>query len=86
MKFKITVMMCSMFVAGVANAECPASLQQQDMVKCQAIEKSGIDYQQWKQAQNSMSSDAAVSPITGEDVRGVTPAAGKANIKSKVAQ
>jgi hypothetical protein len=75
MKAKILVLLCGMFVAGLASAECPTSLSEAEYADCMDIESSGINYQEWKQNQNDMANDSTISPTTGEDVRDIAPAA-----------
>ena len=77
MKANLLVLFCGICAAGLANAECPANLDNYEMVKCQDIEKSGVSYQQWLEDQKKMAEDSTVSPITGKDIRTVAPAAGK---------
>ena len=78
MKTKIIVMLCGLFVTGLANAECPASLDKNELIKCQEIEKTGANYQKWQETQKEVADKAKMSPITGEDVTKIAPAAGKA--------
>lgn len=85
MKTKIIVMLCGLFVTGIANAECPASLDKNELIKCQDIEKTGANYQQWQKTQMEGADQAKISPITGEDVTKIAPAAGKA-VESKPAK
>jgi len=76
MKSKIIVMLCGLFLSGLANAECPASLAKDELVKCQSIEKTGITYQEWQAIQKDVVDKSMVSPVTGEDIRSTAPAAG----------
>jgi len=84
MKQKMIVMLCALFVTGVANAECPASLSKAEMAQCKDIESSGVSYQQWKKDHKEMAEGSTKSPITGEDVRKVAPAAGAEKSGSKM--
>lgn len=86
MKTNILVMLCGLCVTGIANAECPSSLNKEELSKCQGIEKSGVNYQDWQKKQKEMASDSAISPMTGQDVRTVAPAAGKETAGSKAAK
>lgn len=83
MKFNTIAIVCGLFVTGVANAECPSSLPKQEMMKCQEIEKSGANYQQWKMKHKGMAEDSTKSPMTGQDVQSVKPAAGGEKSGSK---
>jgi len=76
MKAKILVLICGMFVAGLASAECPSSLSKAELANCMDLESSGINYQEWRQNQNDMAKESTISPTTGEDVRNIAPAAG----------
>lgn len=86
MKTKLLVMLCGLCVTGIANAECPGSLSKQELSKCQEIEKSGANYQEWKMKQKEMAGESTVSPITGKDVSTVAPAAGKEKADPKAAK
>lgn len=77
MKTKLIVVLSGLLVTGLANAECPSSMSKAEMMKCRDIEKSGVNYQQWKKDHQAMSDETSKSPITGEDVRKISPAAGK---------
>ena len=78
MKLNTLLIICGLTVTGLANAECPSSLNKDDMAKCQEIEKTGITYQAWQKTQTEMAGKSTISPITGKDVKTVAPAAGKA--------
>jgi len=84
MKLNIVIMLCGLFVTGLANAECPSSLSKAELAQCKDIESSGINYQQWKKDHKEMAEDSTKSPITGEDVRKVAPAAGSEKSGSKM--
>ncbi|MCW9013872.1 MAG: hypothetical protein OQL06_08820 [Gammaproteobacteria bacterium] len=86
MKTNLMVILCGLFVTGLANAECPASLGKMDMAKCQQIEKSGANYQEWQMQQKEMANDATKSPITGKDITTIAPAAGASKTDSKTAR
>ena len=77
MKTKMIIMLCGLVTTGLANAECPTNLAKEELIKCQSIEKSGITYQEWQDAQKEAAELSTVSPITGKDVSTVAPAAGK---------
>lgn len=77
MKSKLLVILSGLLVTGIANAECPSSLSKDELITCQSVEKAGTNYQEWKQAQIDMVK-STVSPITGKDVKSISPAAGKA--------
>jgi hypothetical protein len=76
MKSKIIVMLCGLFLTGLANAECPTNLAKDELVKCQSIEKTGVTYQEWQDIQKEMAEKSTISPVTGKDVRSTAPAAG----------
>lgn len=77
MKSNIIAIMCGLFVTGMAYADCPSSLNKQEMAKCQQVEKTGMNYQEWKKEQENMAKSDTKSPITGEDVTKIAPAAGE---------
>ena len=79
-KLNMIAILCGLFVTGLANAECPSSLDKTEMMKCQEVEKSGSNYQEWKK---EMANKSTTSPITGKDVKDIKPAAGKAMSDSK---
>ncbi len=83
MKSNIIAIVCGLFVTGMAYADCPSSLSKQEMATCQDVEKSGMNYQEWKKKQDQMTGDSTKSPITGEDVTKMAPAAGQEKAKSK---
>lgn len=83
MKTKIIALLCGLFVTGLANAECPSSLSKSEMMQCKDIESSGVNYQQWKKDHKNMADESGKSPITGEDVRKIAPAAGEGTSPSK---
>ena len=78
MKLKLTVITFALLASGLANAECPASMDKEEFIKCQGIEKTGANYQEWIKKQKAMVSTPTTSPITGEDVTTVAPSAGTA--------
>lgn len=84
MKSKTIVLVSSLLVSGFAYAECPSSMSQEESIKCNEIEKSGQNYQNWKSSQENLANESTKSPITGKDVRSMTPAAG--NEKSMPAE
>ena len=83
MKSNMILLLCGLFVTGLANAECPASLNKEELIKCHNIEKLGANYQELLKEQNNMASDSTISPITGKDIKSVAPAAGIATTESK---
>lgn len=78
MKLKILAIVSGLLITGLANAECPSSLNKMEMKQCQEIEKSGISYQdhlkQMEMKQSHM--ESTKSPVTGKDVTKMAPAAG----------
>lgn len=83
MKIKIFAVLCGLLVAGLANAECPSSMSEAEMMKCQEIEKSGASYQEYMSQE---STESTKSPITGEDVTKMAPAAGGDKAESNAAK
>ena len=83
MKSKIIMMVCGMLLTGLANAECPSTLNKEELIICQNIEKTGANYQKWQQAQDNMNTNATISPITGKDIKTMTPAAGEVKTDAK---
>ena len=86
MKSKMIVLLCSLLSTGFVYAECPANMSETELIKCNQIEKSGMNYQDWKKSQGNLSNDSTISPITGKDVRSITPAAGMEKGKPKPAK
>lgn len=78
MKSNILMILCGLLVTGLANAECTSNMGKAELAKCQGIEKAGINYQEWKKNQTEMASESTISPITGKDIKSVSPAAGNA--------
>ena len=76
MKLSTIAILCGLLVTGMVHAECPSSLSKSEMMQCKDIEKSGVNYQQWKKDHKEMADESMKSPITGEDVTTVAPAAG----------
>lgn len=81
MKLNMTILLCGLFATGLANAECPASMDKNEFIKCQGIEKTGANYQEWLK-ESAMTDDATTSPITGQDIKSIAPAAGTATTES----
>ncbi|MDH5473248.1 MAG: hypothetical protein OEY87_06280 [Gammaproteobacteria bacterium] len=77
----MTILLCGLLVTGLANAECPASLNQDELIKCQGIEKTGANYQQWLE-ESAMTDEETTSPVTGQDIKTIAPAAGQAESES----
>lgn len=83
MKAKMIILVSSLFVTGYAYAECPSSMSKEESIKCNKIEKSGMNYQEWKMSQGNLANESAKSPITGKDIRTMAPAAGQEKSKAK---
>ena len=83
MKLKTLIILSGLFITGLANAECPSSLSKKDITKCQSLEKAGANYQKWIKQKAVMSGKSTVSPITGDDVTSIAPAAGKVATPAK---
>lgn len=73
MKSNMIILLCGLFVTGLANAECPSSLNKEELIKCQSNEKT----------KQEMANDSTTSPITGKDIKTVAPAAGMTTSESK---
>jgi hypothetical protein len=86
MKANILLVLGCLCTAGLANAECPSNLANDELVKCQGIEDSGINYQEWLKNQREMADESTISPVTGQDVRSVSPAAGAEEDKPESAE
>ena len=86
MKIKMTVLLCGLLSTGFVYAECPASMSEIELAECNTIEKSGMNYQDWSKKKGKLADDSTISPITGEDVRAITPAAGMDKNKLKTAK
>ncbi|MDH5472892.1 MAG: hypothetical protein OEY61_08540 [Gammaproteobacteria bacterium] len=76
---KKSMVMCVVMLALpiVVFAECPSHMDVDQLVECITIEGSDANYQNWKKEHDSLVDSSAVSPITGEDIVTVAPAAGK---------
>ena len=72
-KYKITAILCGLFLTGLANAECDSTLNKEELIKCQN--------QEVMDAKENTAKASTISPITGKDVTKVAPAAGKAETK-----
>ena len=77
MKTKMLMILCGLIVSGLANAECPSTMNKDELITCQKIEKSGANYQQWLTEQADLADESTTSPITGKDIKEIAPAAGK---------
>lgn len=86
MKKIILVALSGLFITGLAHAECPASLDKHEMMKCQKVEKSGGNYQEWLRSEDGMAEKSRTSPITGEDVTKIAPAAGSSESEAVPAE
>jgi len=86
MKSKMIVLLCGLLSTGFVYAECPANMSETELIKCNKIEKSGMSYQDWKKSQGNLADDSTISPITGKDVRSITPAAGMEKDRPKAAK
>jgi len=81
MKSNIIALVCGLFVTGLVNAateDCPASLSKEELIKCQKEAE-----KHHKHMTDSSQSDSAVSPITGKNVKSMSPAAGQKAKSSK---
>lgn len=82
MSIKMICGLCVILVSAAANADCPQSLETEKLIECITIEGSGEIYTDWLAEYNSDDSDTVVasnddiSPITGNSVTAITPAAG----------
>lgn len=77
MKISVVVGLLGLSLPGMASAECPSNLDDNQMVECITIEGSGANYQSWKKEHDALADDSTISPVTGKDVATVIPAAGK---------
>jgi len=68
-KSKIAVILCGLFLTGLANAECVSTLNKEELIKCQK--------QEAMDAKDNTAKASTISPITGKDVTKTAPAAGK---------
>ena len=74
---KSVVMLVSMLsLSGVALAECPSNLEASQLIECITIEGSGSNYQDWQKQYEALADSSVTSPVTGESVVEVKPAAG----------
>ncbi len=48
MKIKILTSLCAFFISGVTFANCPSSLNAEQMSECITVEVSSSDYQDWQ--------------------------------------
>ena len=77
MKKSVILMTLGLSVSGAAFAECPSNLDTDQLVECITIEGSGANYQSWKKKHDKLADTSTTSPITGENIVSVAPAAGK---------
>ncbi|VAW70444.1 hypothetical protein MNBD_GAMMA09-2137 [hydrothermal vent metagenome] len=76
MNKKLIVLLCGLFVTGAANAECPSELNKEELIECQKNEAS-------LEGEPVAESDSTISPVTGEDITKIQPAAGKPKPEAK---
>lgn len=80
MKHCYLSVLCSFAITGTAIADCPSSLNAEKLIECITIEGAGENYQSWSKnfygTETVVDSESVVSPVTGEDVRTIKPAAG----------
>lgn len=76
MKLRLLTLATALLITGAANAECPSNLQKMEMKKCQEMEKTGVSWQEHTKQMEMQASESNKSPITGEDVTKIAPAAG----------
>ena len=77
MKTGVVLMTLGLTFSAAVFAECPSHLDTDQLVECITVEGSGANYQGWKKKHDKLADSATTSPITGEDVATVAPAAGK---------
>ena len=75
MKSKLFALLCGLVVTGLANAECPSSLNKEELIQCQKNEQN-------QEEKSVTETDSTISPITGEDVKAIEPSAGKEQAKA----
>ena len=77
MKTGVVLMTLGLTLSGTVFAECPSNLDADQLVECITVEGSGANYQSWKKKHDKLADSSTTSPITGENVATVAPAAGK---------
>ncbi|HEY9052235.1 MAG TPA: hypothetical protein VIQ03_11860 [Gammaproteobacteria bacterium] len=94
---KITALLSTLFITGIAYANCPSTLKTDDLKDCIIVEGSGNNYQDWKKSYDQLTEipshmeyesryDLENEPvfsgtIPGMDITKVAPAAGKPSDK-----
>ena len=76
MKKSVVLISLGLSLPCAVLADCPSNMNADQLVECITVEGSGANYQDWQKKHESLAG-ASTSPITGEDVATVTPAAGK---------
>jgi hypothetical protein len=56
MRIKILTGLCAFFISGVTFANCPSSLNAEQMRECNTIEGASSDYQDWQKGVRTASS------------------------------
>ena len=76
MKNSVLAITFGLTLSGAAFAECPSNLNADQLVECITVEGSGANYQNWQKKFDKLA-DTSASPITGEKLVDIKPAAGK---------
>ena len=77
MKKSVVLMALGLSLPGTVFADCSSNLNADQLVECITVEGSGANYQSWKKKHDKLADSSTTSPITGENVATVAPAAGK---------
>ena len=57
MKMKVLTGLCLVGISGIALAECPASMDIEQLTECLTVEGSGANYQKWKKSFDKLGED-----------------------------
>ena len=78
MKTCVVAIALALSLPGTALAECPSNLDTDQLVECITVEGSGTNYQSWKKKHDKLADESVASPITGDKLTDILPAAGNA--------
>ncbi|MCW8855451.1 MAG: hypothetical protein OQK76_01850 [Gammaproteobacteria bacterium] len=77
MKRSVVLISLGLSLPCAVLADCPSNMNADQLVECITVEGSGANYQNWQKKHESLAGASSTSPITGEDIATVAPAAGK---------
>ena len=62
MKIKILTSLCAFFISGVTFANCPGSLDAEQLSECITVEVASSDYQDWQKGTRTVASTEEPEP------------------------